>query len=32
MQAQLDLAAAPKARWLSELIAVWGFTQRNYYL
>ena len=32
MQAQLDLAAAPKAPWLSELIAVWGFTQRNYYL
>lgn len=23
---------APRARWLSELIAAWGFAQRNYYL
>ncbi len=26
------LATSTKARWLNELIAAWGFAQRNYYL
>ncbi len=26
------LAASTKARWLNEVIAAWGFAQRNYYL
>lgn len=26
------LAPSTKARWLNELIAAWGFAQRNYYL
>ncbi|MGH2532495.1 MAG: ABC transporter permease [Thermomicrobiales bacterium] len=30
MQAQLY--ARPKAAWLNEVIAAWGFVQRNYYL
>ena len=26
------LATRPKSRWVNELIAAWGFAQRNYYL
>ena len=32
MALQAQLAYGRKARWLSEIVAAWGFAQRNYYL
>ncbi len=28
----MDVGRPPKPLWLSELVAVWGYVQRNYFL